>query len=1020
MKYKPLFVKIMATSFLQLFVLLVFAGTSLAGRPYVRAALDKEFSGQVPINVTGKVTDGQTGEPIPGVTVRVNGTTDGTSTDANGRYSLTVSKAQAVLVFSALGYEPFERTVGTEKLINVILTPSNNNLDEVVVVGYGTQKRQFLTGSVARADLESFRNAPNSNFVQMLQGTVAGLNVGQVNVTGQTPSLQVRGQNTISGNTDVLIVLDGIQFNGSLQSINPDDIETIDILKDASSTAVYGAQAANGVILVTTKKGKAQKPRISFSSSYAMSEPRANLRPMKPDEYLEHVKLLYYQRAYLAPDYLMPDPNFDVVNFVDPSNRQSVGVLNSAYDWWDESTQIGHIFDNRVSINGGSDNFNYLLSFNSTDQEGYIVNDLFKRKTGRINLESKVAPWWTIGVQSFGTFINKDGNEPSLAELTRASPFISPYKVDGELNQSPDGTIAINPYFNRFVDDVERDNFLFANLFTDIKFPFLKGLSYRINYGNNYRIFKRYRFSEYAQNQTGEGYKNHTFYNDYTFDNILTYKRDFKKHSVEATLLYGLMERQNQSTNATGRQFSRTTLGYDALEQGGIQLVSSDDWKDALNYQMARLNYIFNDKYFITGTVRRDGFSGFAANHKWGTFPSISAGWILSKESFLKTPWLKFLKLRGGYGISGNQTPRYSSLARVSSSAVYVFGDGSGPAFGQQQTSMANADLQWEKAAGLNIGVDFEFLKGSRIAGNIDVYNNITRDLLYAVSIPYATGYPVIQSNVGKLRNRGIDLSVTGKVFTNRKFGWHSTVTLSSNSNRILSLLGQDKDGDGVEDDLTASGLFINRPLGAAYSYQTDGLYQIGDEIRAGYYPGTYRIVDQDGDNLITPANDRVILGSSEPAYRISWLNNFRYGNFNLSVFVNSIQGGRDGYLGFNSNPIQLNDNTVRWNYLSGMDYWQPNNPNAFNPLSPVLPAITPAVYRDRSFVRLQDISLSYRFAPAMLKKLFLQNLSVFVSGKNLVTWTDWKGWDPETGQGMVVDGRPVLKSVSVGINASF
>ncbi|WP_316767191.1 SusC/RagA family TonB-linked outer membrane protein [Pedobacter frigiditerrae] len=1012
MKYKSLLVKVMGTSFLQLFVILVFALSSFFGIATVKA--------QTPITITGKITE-LTGEPIPGVSVKIKNSTRGASTNENGQFTITVDNAQVVLVFSSVGFEPVERAVGKDRVINIALKTNDNKLNEVIIVGYGTQKREYLTGSTARADLESFKNAPNANFVQMLQGTVAGLNVGQVNTAGQTPSLQVRGQNTLSGNQDVLIVLDGIQYNGSLQSINPDDIESVDILKDASSTAVYGAQAANGVILVTTKKGKTQKPRVSFSSSYATQEPRnSKLRPMKPDEYLEHVRMLYYQQAYLAPDYLTPNPTFDLIAALDPSNRAAASA-NTPYDWWDESTQVGHIFDNRLSVNGGSENYNYLLSFNSTDQEGFIVNDIFKRKTARANLETKVAPWWSIGLQSFATFINKDGQEPTLADLTRASPFISPFKADGELNQNPDGTVAVNPYFNQFVDDQERDNFFFANLYTDIKFPFLKGLSYRLNYGNNYRIFKRYRFSKYAQNQTGEAFKNHTFYNDYTFDNILTYKRTFGKHNVEATLLYGLMERNNQNTTATGRQFSRFTLGYDAIQQAGIQLITSDDWKDQQNYQMARLNYIFNDRYILTGTVRRDGYSGFAESHKWGVFPSISAAWIISKEKFMKSAsWVKFLKLRGGYGISGNQTPRYSSLARVSSGAVYVFGDGSGPSFGQQQTSMPNADLKWEKSAGANIGIDFELLKGSRISGNIDVYNNVTKDLLYAVSIPYATGYAVIQSNVGELRNRGIDLSVTGKVFANKKFGWHSTVTLSSNSNRIISLLGQDKNGDGIEDDLTASGLFINRPVGAIYGYQTDGFYQIGDPLRTGYFPGTYRIVDQNGDDLIGPATDRVILGSPEPAYRLSWLNNFRYGNFNLSVFVNSVQGGSSGYLAGNSNPIQLNDNTVRWNYLSGMDYWQPNNPNASNQLSPVLPAISPVIYRDRSFVRLQDISLSYRFAPKILKSLYLQNLSVFVSGKNLVTWTDWKGWDPETGQGMVVDGRPVLKSVSVGLSASF
>ncbi len=993
--------------------------------PVAPAAIQQGVTASLPVDITGRITD-SLGSPVEGVSVRLTPGNKGATTASNGSFSIiNILPGNYTLEISAVGYETITRSISVAEntplaLGTITIKATVGDLGEVVVVGFGTQKKQFVTGSVARANIDEFRNAPNSNFVQMLQGTVPGLSVGQVTTSGATPSIQIRGASTISGNTDVLIVLDGIQYNGSLQSINPDDIASIDVLKDASATAVYGAQAANGVILVTTKKGRNQKPRISVSSSYATQNPKQkNLRPMGRAGYLEHVRMLYYQQAYLAPDYTTPNPDFDLAQYVTPAMVVNGVIPDTDFDWWDRGTQTGHLFDNKISIAGGSENNTYLLSYNSTEQLGFIIEDKFKRHSIRLNLETKVADWWSVGIQSFATFINKDGAEPTLPDLIRTSPLLTPFREDGTLIPNPDNSIVLNPFLANFVNDLERDNFLFANFYSEIKFPFLKGLSYRVNYGHNYRNFKRYRASEYGAGLTGEAYKHTINYYDYTLDNILTYKRDFGRHGIESTLLYGAIERQNESTNANANNFAQLTLGYDGLAQGGVQTVSSDAWKEALNYQMARLNYKFDNKYVITGTVRRDGFSGFARNHKWGYFPSVSAAWILSEESFFPATWIDHLKLRAGYGTSGNLTSRYASLSRVSSSAAYIFGDGGSPAFGQMQNSLGNADLRWEKVAGTNIGLDFELLN-ARLSGNIDVYSNITTDLLFAVAIPTATGYSTINTNIGRIRNRGVELALTSRNMTKTHFDWNTTLAFSTNTNKILTLLGQDADGDGKEDDLIASNLFIGHSLGAIYGYRADGLYQLHDDIRAGYFPGTFRIVDLNGDDVITPADDRTILGRSEPAYRVSLLNTFRYRNISLSIFFNSVQGGKNGYLGFNSNPIVVNDNTVRFNWLNGMSYWQPGNPDGENPLSVTAPAITPAIYKDRSFIRLQDVNLSYDFSNKFTRKLHLQQLNLFVSGKNLATWTKWKGWDPETNQGMTVDGRPVIKAYSVGMNVTF
>ncbi|OQD43181.1 SusC/RagA family TonB-linked outer membrane protein [Croceivirga radicis] len=973
--------------------------------------------------VTGTVMDSNK-LPIPYASIIEKGTTNGVSSDFDGKFTINVNSLnKSVLNVSYVGFVAQSITLNGRSSLSIILKEDVETLDEIVVVGYGTQKKSDVTGAVSSADIEAFKEAPNTNIAQSLQGVVPGLNVGQVTSAGATPSIRIRGASTISGNSNVLIVLDGIQYNGSLSSLNPDNIESIDVLKDASSTAVYGAQAANGVLLITTKSGKKnKKPVISFSTSYTSQGPNVNLRPMRRNEYLEKVRALNYEDAYLGPDFTTPNPDFDLADYVDGTMVDGDGnLLDNDYDWWDEGTRTGYIIENKASVAGGGDNVSYLLSIGHTDQKGFILNDNFQRKNIRVNVDIDATDWWKVGIQTFGSFVNQDGDEPNIWELVTSSPLLTPYDDEGNLILSPFNTIQLNPFLAYDVQDLERHDSFFANLYSEIDFGFIKGLKYRVNFGNNYRIDKYYGSSEYGAGFTGDAGKNINFYYDYTLDNILTYNRTFNKHDLGLTLLYGAIERKGESTNAYTNGFERLTLGYNSLELGANQFTSSSAFSEQLNYQMFRLNYKFDNRYLLTGTIRRDGFSGFAANNKYGYFPSGAFGWIASNEQFLdNVEWINNLKLRVGYGVSGNQTSRYNSLASLGTRAAYVFGDGGTPAFGQELSSLPNADLKWERTTGLNIGMDFGFIN-NRINGNVEVYRNITNDLLFSVAIPYITGFERINTNVGKIENKGVEISLTGDIVRSNDFNWTTTLNFSTNKNEILELTGQDEDGDGVEDDLISSGLFIGESLGTYYNYETDGIYQVGEEnIPDGYFPGTFRVVDQNGDGEITPVDDRVVLGRSEPAYRFSILNTFSHKNLSLSFFLNSIQGGSDSYLGYNSNVLYTSDNSIRFNYLSGIDYWQPNNPNGVNPISSTAPTITPPIYMDRSFVRLQDVSLRYSFDQELLDKLSLSGLSLFLSGKNLATWTSWRGWDPETNQGLTNGGRPVLKGYSIGLNVSF
>ena len=971
-------------------------------------------------HISGRILDAA-GEPIIGATIKEKGHSNGTITDLDGNFALDILQ-NSELEVSYIGYNTQVIKPNLSKPMTINLKEDVETLSEVVVVGYGTMKKSDLTGSVASANLKDFENAPNTNIAQVLQGTVPGLNIGQSTTTGATPDISIRGENTISGNNSVLIVLDGIIYTSSLSSINPNDIASIDVLKDASATAVYGAQAANGVLLITTKKGKEGKTRLNFSSSYTFSNPTKNLHPMNRAEYLQFTKDFWYDKAYMGPDYTTPNPDFNVADYLPDTpmldSSQPDGISATDYDWWDAGTQTGHIFENRLSASGGNGKMAYLLSYENTNQAGFIKNDDFKRNSIRINLDITPNTWLKFGMQSFASFVNQDGAEPSIFGLMTESPLISPYDENGDIKPYPFQTLDENPLMGSNVSDKERHNYFFANVYAEVKLP-IKGLTYRINYGNNYRIDNHYYASVYGASLTGDAYKNHTEYYDYTVDNILNYKQEFGKHSVGATLLYGVSERKYDTTKADAQNFSRLTLGYNNLSLGTNQYTTSGAWDEALLYQMGRINYKYDNRYLFTATVRRDGYSGFAKNNKFAIFPSVALAWNVNQEKFFHAKWIDQLKVRAGWGISGNQTTRYKSLSKVSTSSSYVFGDGGQTEIGQKVSTMANSDLKWEKTEGINFGLDFAVLN-SRINGTLDVYFNTTRDLLYDLAIPTITGFSKVSTNIGKLRNKGIEFTITSRNIISKNFEWSTTFNISSNSNKIISLTGEDNDGDGKEDDLVASNLFIGKSLQSIYNYKLNGIWQLSDDIPTGYHPGNYRIVDTDDDGEIT-VNDRMILGKKTPAYRFGILNTFRYKSFNLSFFINSIQGGHNGYLQANNETLVRGDtNARRWNRMSELakDYWSPNNPNATYSRSIQGGTIGGTQYQSRSFVRLQDFSLGYTFPKTWVSAIGLENLNFFFSGKNLITITKWKGWDPEAGSGY--GGRPVLRSFSLGLNLTL
>jgi TonB-linked SusC/RagA family outer membrane protein len=565
-----------------------------------------------------------------------------------------------------------------------------------------------------------------------------------------------------------------------------------------------------------------------------------------------------------------------------------------------------------------------------------------------------------------------------------------------------------------------------------------------MNFGNNYRTTYRYLASQFGASLQGQAFKNNEEYYDYTFDNILTYTKGFGLHDITATLLYGAIERQLSTTGANAAVFTRLNLGYDNLAQGQTFTVSSGGYREQLNYQMARINYKFNDRYLFTATIRRDGYSGFAENYKTAYFPTAAVGWVITQEKFMsKVNWVDFLKLRIGYGEAGNQTLRYSSLAIVSTrpwlptpvdnnfSFPYIYGDGGVTSAAQQVTQLGNPDLKWERTKGLNLGVEFNMFK-NRFTGSIDYYRNNVEDLLFRVNIPNITGFPNIQTNLGQMRNSGLELSLTYKIVDKRDFTWSASVNFWKNSNQLKKLTGQDLNGDGKEDDLVGSGLFIDRSRWTIFDYQYDGIYKVGDPRLPQFQEGAYRIVDTDKNGSITDA-DRVFLGRREAAYQFSIYNVFTYKALTFSFFINSIQGGKNGYLGNNNPSFFRDDNGVRNNFLTAIDYWSPSNPNGKYPrnVSGSRSYNETALnnWQDRSFIRLQDASLSYNLGSlGFMKKLKAQAINLYVSGKNLITITDWEGWDPEpidniqlnNVSGGLLGTRPVMRAITVGLNITY
>ena len=951
------------------------------------------------LTVTGTVVD-ETGESLPGVNIIVKGTQTGMASDFDGNYSISAPPT-STLVFSYIGYKTKEVAVANNSVINIVMIEDASALEEVVVVGYGTQKKSDITGTVASLNQERLDMVPNVDISQAIQGALPGISITTLS-TGAAPSnddtsILIRGRNSILASNGPLVIVDGVPYQGQLRDINPNDIKSVEILKDASSAAIYGSRGANGVILVTTKGGKEGKTIISYDG-YTSIQKLSNLpRLMNGEE--------FYQFK------LVRDPDAITVS------EQEIYDNKSWVSWPDIALRSGYSQNHNLSVSGGSDKTKFYTAFNLLDVKGIAINDNYQRVSLRLNLDTKINNWLTLGTRTTLTNGDKSGISANFEDVFWMNPLTKPYNDDGTLNIYPweEDTFFSNPLEGVFMENEDTSMQIVTNNFLNIEFPFIEGLQYKLNTGYRYRTVDT---GTYRGRNTTEGYEkqgssdiSNQLNKSYTIENILSYNRDLGKHNIGLTLVYSTEENERSIESLSAEGFPNDVLGWYGASQANLIEPSYEYRKTNLISQMFRANYGFNDKYLFTFTIRRDGFSGFGEGKKWGNFPSLALGWNVANEDFFKNDIINTLKLRASWGRNGNQAVgAYESIAKF---RIFDNVIGSSTAPGYIPSTLGNPDLSWETSESLNIGLDFGILK-NRITGDINYYKTETSDLLLNRSISPIHGLFEITQNIGKTSNSGLELSINSTNVNTTDFSWTTRANVSFVKNKIESLYGiLDENGNEVDD--LDNNWFIGEPIQTNFGFVFDGVWQLDEADIAEVYgsqPGYVKIKDVNGD-LVINGDDRVIQGQRDPKVIWGITNTINYKNFGLNFFITGVSGNRkpnnlwsvDVYQGVRRNTVYR-------------DWWTPDNPTnvifANDELANSQGGFQASRYEDASFIRLKDITLSYDLSSNILEKLKLNKLRLYVTGRNLVTITDWTGLDPELNNQRSV---PLVKEYVMGLN---
>lgn len=993
------------------------------------------------ITVTGKVTD--LNGPLPGVSVSTEGGGRGVITNARGEYSLKVP-ADATLIFSSIGYKTQKVAVNNQTTINVTMAGDLKSLNDVIVVGYGMQKKSDVTGSIVSVSEQSLRDVPAANIGQALQGQAAGVDIqksGGNSHPGASPSILIRGNRSINASNSPLIVVDGIPFNGSLNDINPDDITSLEVLKDASSTAIYGSRGANGVLLVSTRRGKRGGPAaVSYSAYAGFNKPMGQYNIMNGPQFEDLKKWgLYNGNAgkYTGID----DPAFLTDGSFAPQEVASIKSGRST-DWQKLIYKNGFVTDHQLGVAGGNEFTQYAISGGYYNETGIYFGQSFVRYSVKLSVDQQLGKYVKVGLSSLNTLSYTNGeNANPLGQALRASPLSTPYDdATGKLVGFTAGSAnqVWNPLAN-FVPGAAVETRKRFGTFTTayLEATLAPGLKYRFNGGAEIRpdIYGNYYASATTNNLGGASTANNqsTYSYNYTLENILTYDKVFaQKHHVNFTGLYSLQESQSQSNS-----FSYNNILSDGIQyfnpQYGANLSGSGSYSkwDIISY-MARVNYGYANKYLLTLTMRSDGSSRLAPGNKYHVFPSAALAWNVTKEPFLmNSNVLSNLKLRASYGTVGNTAINpYQTLGALSS-VNYNFG--STNLTGAYPTNVPNPNLTWEYTSTLNLGVDFGLFQG-RITGTVEAYHQYTRSLLLPLSLPPTSGIPnSILTNVGQTQNKGIEVSIST---INLPGNGRNTVSWTTNFNIAFNRGKVTKLASGVTQDIT-NGLFVGQPINAIFDYKKIGIWQntAADSAQAkslgltttgtGSVIGTIRVEDVNKDGKISAA-DRIVLGSDQPTYTGGFTNRIGYKGFDFTVVAAYRVGGLITSKMFQSGSFI---NTFQGNYNNlNEDYWTPTNHQNYYPkpnsASTNTPYSSTLSYFDGTFLKIRSLTLGYNMPESITKRISVRSLRVYATAQNpFILFSPYRntyhGLDPETAGALNVD-TPPTKSFTFGINMTL
>lgn len=991
--------------------------------------------------VTGTVTDVDK-IPLTGVTVLVKGTTTFNLTNDEGAFRLTLPPNATALLFTFIGMKPQEVEIGDKSTFDVTMEVDVSLLEEVIVIGYGTVKKKDLTGAVTRLDAEDLQTEATSNMTSMLRGAIPGLSVGlNTSPKGLSSSsdMLVRGQTSLRANANdmananaPLIVVDGMIYYGDLADINPVDIESFDVLKDASSAAIYGARASNGVIIITTKRGSKGKPVINISTSTGMAYTSpAHYNMMNGEEFIARriagfeqnerrqisIGAGYYQNYNNLPSGVTLDQwkaydgstlatDLDAIWLnrigfapIEVTNYEAGKETNfDKYTW-----QKGFTQDYNLSASGSNDQVSYYMSLGYTNNEGIRYNESFSTVRTRINLEMNITDWLLVGTNTQIAF--RDESPIPIDNNLYNTPYSSMYEEDGTtLLFAPSGYInAPNfwlemTYHDRFI----KYNTLNSKLYTTVNFPF--GISFtseiipRFNWNRNYQSYSSGHPLWLPQG--GRASRENTTIFEWQLNNILKWNKTFDVHSFDVTLVQNAEKYQYWRDYMYRQRFLPSdVLGYHRMQAGSEDLeISSNDQVSTGDALLARLNYTLMSKYNFTSSFRRDGYSAFGQANPRASFWSVAGGWTISEESFFKVNWIETLKLRLSYGTNGNRgVGIYDALSNLNTGKFVLITDGSPGYVSQLYTSrMANQGLKWERTSSFNYGLDFALFKG-RLRGNIEAYNMITKDLLIPRQLPNVTGYASVFSNLGEVDNKGLEIGINSINIGKKDFTWTSDFSFSFNRNKIVHLYGDyvtdPVSGKQTEVDDIVNQWFIGHAIDEIWDYKILGIWQESEATDAAIYsrsPGDYKLWDADGDGYYTNA-DKQFQGYKRPPFRLTLRNNIQYKNWDFSIKAYS-------YLGFfkADNYVRNNEAFYDRSTYYNVPYWTPENPgNKWARIDSYETGFD--VWENNSFIRIDNISLSYNVPQSFLNKFKIVSCRLSIISDNPLVWApNWSWMDPE------------------------